>query len=114
MPAYIYLVKQITIIGINEKLVIPISNILYCEADCNYTYICLASGEKHTVSLWLKAVERLIEHQYFCRIHKSFLVNTRYVSVLPSTKNKQITLTNGEVLLVSRRNKDELISICGQ
>lgn len=50
-----------------------INQIIYCEADENYTKIYTAQGEMILVSKTLKYVEDLLPPTYFFRIHKSFV-----------------------------------------
>ena len=58
--------------------VLKISEILYCQADDNYTKIFLNQGQK-LVSKTLKYFEDSLKDQGFVRIHKSYLVNVNSV-----------------------------------
>lgn len=70
-----------------SKLVIPIANgyslenkdlIIYCEGMGNYTKIYLTTGKELTMAKTLKAIELLLG-DHFCRIHKSYLVNSSHI-----------------------------------
>ncbi|MBL4624994.1 MAG: LytTR family transcriptional regulator [Flavobacteriales bacterium] len=50
-------------------------NIIYCEADSNYTHIHLKNSRKITVTKTLKVYEELLSPSKFHRIHQSYLVN---------------------------------------
>jgi two-component system LytT family response regulator len=62
---------------------VPIEDILHCEADSNYTHVVLKRGKKVLVSRTLKEIEELLDGHAFLRIHHSYLVNlneiVRYV-----------------------------------
>src|SRR5208337_3553132 len=71
-------------VDINQKVAFPIqsgykmeklNDIMYCEGDGNYIKIHTCDGRSIMVSRTLKDVEELLSSQYFCRIHKSYLVN---------------------------------------
>lgn len=76
--------------------VIPIQDIIYCKADDNYTHIILPHGEK-LVSKTLKHFDDLLNEKGFCRIHKSYLINTTQVTAYRKGKGGSVLL--GEVEL---------------
>lgn len=105
---------------INSKVALPtlsgfkmekISQIMYCEADENYTKIINTQGEMILVSKTLKLVEDLLPPTYFFRIHKSFLVNLNYIKEYNRTEGHKIILENGKELDVATRRIDEFVSI---
>ncbi len=51
-----------------------VNNIVFCEADTNYTKIYLTTGKRFLVSKTLKIVENLLPKEVFFRIHKSYLI----------------------------------------
>ncbi len=55
-------------------------DILYAEADGNYTTLHLTHQEKTLVSMQLGRVESLLPASLFIRINRSALVNRRYIS----------------------------------
>ncbi|MEY3323157.1 MAG: hypothetical protein RLZZ417_2740 [Bacteroidota bacterium] len=102
---------------LNTKLPVPISsgyslenkeNILYCEGMVNYTRIYLASGKVIVLAKTLKSMALLLGDR-FCRIHKSYLVNTDYIVKYSRSEGFKITLVNNTVLEVSHRNNDKLL-----
>jgi DNA-binding LytR/AlgR family response regulator len=56
------------------------ADILYCEADGNYSYIWLTSGKKETSTLNLGSIMKLLDSGAFLRISRSYLVNMHYLS----------------------------------
>ncbi len=105
---------------INTKVALPtlkgyvmekINNIMYCEADENYTKIFTANGEETLVSRTLKSVEDLLPAEYFFRIHKSYLVNMNYIKSYDKSEGHKIMLENGIELEVATRRTDEFVRL---
>ncbi len=105
---------------INTKVALPtlkgyvmekINNIMYCEADENYTKIFTANGEETLVSRTLKSVEELLPAEYFFRIHKSYLVNMNYIKSYDKSEGHKIMLENGIELEVATRRTDEFVRL---
>jgi len=84
-----------------------INNIIYCEADDNYTRIHTAQGTEILVSKTLKFVEELLPAEYFFRIHKTYLVNLNYISSYDRSEGHKIILENGKELEVATRRINE-------
>ncbi len=65
--------------------------VVYCEADGNYTHILLANGNSELTTQNLGAVELLLEGQDFFRAGRSYLLNLRFLSRV-DRKNNSCTL----------------------
>jgi two-component system LytT family response regulator len=52
--------------------------ILYIEADRNYSYVHLISGKKEIVSMQLGQIEKAIPATHFFRINRSVIINLQY------------------------------------
>lgn len=89
--------------------VINVSDILYCQADDNYTEVFL-EHKKILVSKTLKFVEESLSAYPFARIHKSYLVNVHQVVRYKKGKGGSVVLANGKELSVSASRKRELLS----
>ena len=96
-------VEKITIPGRSGFDVIDTSNIVFVEADSNYSIFHLKQGEKLVTAKPLKDIEELLNGKEFIRIHKSVLVNFRYIKSYSNKNGWQIFLSDGTVLPVSRR-----------
>lgn len=89
--------------------VLNVSDILYCQADDNYTHIFL-ENKKILVSKTLKYFEDALSDFAFARIHKSYLVNVNEVVRYRKGKGGSVVVSNGKELLVSATRKKELLS----
>jgi DNA-binding LytR/AlgR family response regulator len=62
-----------------EKMVkIMLADILYMEADRNYSHI-FTSAREYVLSIPLKTIEEKMSMQWFMRIHRSYLINISHV-----------------------------------
>ena len=86
--------------------VIDPSEIFFCKADGSYTRILLEGVEKVVVSRSLKEVSKDLPETRFFRCHHSCIVNLEKVK---SYNKKELKLTNGMTLPVSRRRYNDLV-----
>ena len=89
--------------------VVDVAEIMYCEAEDNYTHIYLEK-RKLLVSKTLKYVEDALAGYPFARIHKSYLVNVNEVVRYKKGKGGSVVLSNGKELSVSASRKQEFLS----
>lgn len=82
------------------------SDLLYCEADGNYTRIHVLNEKPILLSKTLKKIEELLSRYGFLRVHQSFLVNPKHIKSLHKTT---LLLSTGNEIKVSRRKKTELL-----
>lgn len=84
-------------------LVIPTEDILYLSASSPYVEIHIP-GKKHLQTGTLKALLPTLDPNKFVQIHKSTIVNLRYVQSMHSRLNGDydIVLSNGTELRLSR------------
>lgn len=100
---------KITIPLQNGFEVLQIEDILYCQADDNYTRIFL-QDKKKLVSKTLKYFETLLAESGFARVHKSYLVNINAITEYRKGKGGSVVLQNGKEIMVSPARKKELLS----
>lgn len=91
----------------DEIYKLHVKDLLYCEADGNYTKVHLLDQERTIMlSKTLKVIEEQLSHFGFLRVHQSFLVNTDHIVSL--SKN-DVILSNHNRVKVSRRKKTEVL-----
>jgi two-component system, LytTR family, response regulator len=83
------------------------NQVIFLQADRNYTQIYLADGGKMTVAICLKKLEkRFATCQDFFRTHKSFLINLKYIHNYDMKSSEVfVEMKNGYRIEVSRRKK---------
>lgn len=79
------------------------TEIMYLEANGSYTNVILQNGTKMIVSRRLKEFCKLLDRNLFERIHRSHIINLKYLKAYARTDGGTVTLINGKQLLISRR-----------
>ena len=92
---------------------VELKNILYCEADDNYTRFFLANGQKHLVSKTLRDIQEILEERNFLRISRQHLINLDHIAKFMKGEGSYVIMTNGTSLNVSRTQNDKLIERFG-
>ncbi|MDW3192629.1 MAG: LytTR family DNA-binding domain-containing protein [Cytophagales bacterium] len=100
------------------KVVLPIINgfevveaeeIVFCQAEENFTRFYLESGREVLICRTLKYYQEVLEPLDFLRIHKSYLINLHHVRKYRKGRGGDVTMANGMELPVSPAQKDELM-----
>lgn len=84
------------------------NEVIYCEADGNYTSIYLQNEKPILLSKTLKKIEDLLSPFGFMRVHQSFLINPSHIK---SLQKNTVKLSNDAKVKVSRRKKPELMKL---
>lgn len=90
-------------------LFVKIADIIRCESDNTYTTFFIQDQRKILVSKTLKQVEEMLEDYGFFRVHNSHLINTSYLIEYLKGEGGQVKLSDGSVVDVSRRRKEEFL-----
>ena len=89
--------------------VIEIQQIIYIEADSNYSNFYLTNKHMICASKPVHEYATLLEDCNFIRIHKSFVINLDHVTNYLRGEGGSVILTGGKEVEVSRRKKDVLM-----
>ena len=85
----------------DELLRMRISNILYLEADRNYTKLLLTEGIQFTLAINIGKIERMLDTQasdsgsQLVRVGKSYIINKNYILQINLPKQKLLLLVPG-------------------
>lgn len=116
--AKILLENMATVHSQNRKLVLPLmegfdvvkmSEILYCEAEDNFTRFHFLDGRKTLICRSLKFYETALEAFGFCRVHRSHIINLEFVTRYIKGKGGSVILEGGKEMMVSNNKKGELL-----
>jgi len=89
---------------------IPVEQVLRCEADDNYSYLFLKNKNKITACRTLKELEeQLQDFPFFIRVHHSYIVNLNEVTKYVRGEGGYLVMTDGSTVNVSRSRKDSLM-----
>jgi two-component system LytT family response regulator len=86
---------------------VKVRDILYCQAESNYTCFYLLNKSKILVSYTLKHYEELLSESNFFRIHHAYLINLDYVKEFIRKDGGYVTMINGVKLEVAKRRRED-------
>ena len=89
---------------------IPADQILYCDANDNYTHFLLKNKNKIIACRTLKEIEeQLIDFPFFVRVHNSYMVNLNEVTKYVRGEGGHLIMSDGSSVSVSRSRKETLL-----
>ena len=104
--------KQTIILSTSEGYeFVPVSDIIYCQADGSYTRFHLNHKRELLVSKHLKEYEKLLSDHNFYRIHQSYLINMAEVGKLMRTDGGYLIMRNGDEIGLSPKKKEEFMAL---
>ncbi|MFT3701094.1 MAG: LytTR family DNA-binding domain-containing protein [Agriterribacter sp.] len=90
---------------------IPTNDIIYCEAESNYTTVVLAGGKKVVVSKVLKEIDEALNGPDFYRVHSSFLINLNHIKKFVRVDGGYIIMDNDATINISRSRRQEFMEM---
>lgn len=88
---------------------INLDEISYLQADSNYTILHRTNLQKMVVSKTLREFEDILQDKGFMRVHKSNIVNLRYVRAFSTGEGGTIRMADGGEVAISRRMQEEFL-----
>jgi len=88
---------------------VPIQDMVRCEAKGPYTEISFTNRDKVMVCKSLQLYENMLARFGFYRIHKSHLVNLRYIKEYIKGRGGNVVMTDGATITVALRKKDDFM-----
>ncbi len=77
-----------------------LESIIYCAAEGSYTRVFLNNKRSVFSSKNLAWFERNLRSEYFVRLHRSYIINLRFISKVFKNEGK-VALQNGEKIPMS-------------
>ena len=94
--------------------VIDIKDIIHCDADGSYTHFYLNTNEKLTVSKNLKEYETMLQDHGFMRVHKSHLINCKYIKRFEEKDGGMIIMFNNSRVPLATRKREYFFDMLKQ
>jgi two-component system LytT family response regulator len=102
-----YKIKKIVIPLSEGSLFVELNDIVFLKAEGSYANVFFKDGNKVIVSKNLKDYEdQLTMEEGFFRTHRSFLINTNYITQV-SSDGSEATMINQSIINISRDRKQE-------
>lgn len=83
-----------------------VNEIIYLEAEGNYTNLIMDGKKNYVVTKSIKSFENEFSEDKFLRTHRSFIVNTKYIRLYDANGNMLIMANGDKVPLARRRYRD--------
>jgi two-component system LytT family response regulator len=100
------------VLSTSDKVsVVKISEIVRCESSNYYTFFYFIDRKRILVSRTLKDNEELLSEYNFLRIHKSHLINLKYVTTFSRNERGFVLMADGSEVPVSRRKREKVLEI---
>jgi len=96
----------------NGYLFIHPDEIIYCQADVEYTRIFTSTG-KHLISKNLKHFESVLNKKRFVRSHKSYIVNIDHIKLYVRSEGGHIIMSDEKLIPVGRSRKTVFSQLLG-
>jgi two-component system, LytTR family, response regulator len=104
-------ITKITVAGQFGFQLINVADIMYMEADSNYTIMHLSSLNKIVATRTMGDFERIINSSEFFRIHKSIIINMNFLKGYYNYQGDFAELTDGTRLSIARRKMNEFLEV---
>lgn len=88
---------------------VNVADIMYLEADSNYTILHLSGLDKIVATRTMGDFEKMLNTPEFFRIHKSTIINMNFLKAYSSYQGDFAELTDGTRLSISRRKVSEFM-----
>lgn len=89
---------------------IPADQLIYLEANDNYTHLFLKNKTKIIACRTLKEMEeQLLDFAFFVRVHHSYIVNLNEVTRYVRGEGGYLVMSDGSTVSVSRSRKESLL-----
>ena len=98
--------NTVTKITVNEQFgfrMVKVSDLMYLQADSNYSILHLSGLNKIVSTRSLCEFEKILEPPSFFRIHKSTIINMNFLQGYSSYEGNFAELNDGTKLSISRR-----------
>jgi len=102
-------VQKIAVPQLGSIRFIALDEIISLQADSNYTIIHLKDMQKLVISKTLKDFGDLLDENQFARIHKSYIVNLRYINEYSTMDGGMVKMCDGSQWSISRRQLDSFL-----
>jgi two-component system LytT family response regulator len=104
-------VQRIALTTGDGMIFVPTTDILYCEAESNYTAVVLEGGKKIVVSKVLKEIDEALAGPDFFRVHNSFLININRIKKFVRGDGGYVVMEDGASVSISRSRRQEFMEL---
>ena len=103
--------QRIALTTNDGMIFVPTTDIIYCEAESNYTKVVLSGGKKIVVSKVLKDIDEALSGPDFCRVHSSFLINVNRIKKYVRGDGGYLIMDDDANISISRNRRQEFMDL---
>lgn len=92
-------------------LFVHTAEIIYCEAESNYTTVVLQGGKKVVVSKVLKDIDEALSGPDFCRVHSSYLININHIKKYVRGDGGYLVMDDDTTISISRNRRQDFMEL---
>ena len=92
---------------------LPISEVIYCESDSNYTKVIATQNRSFLLTRTLREVQEVLEERNFLRVHRQYVINLDHIKLFMKGEGAYLVMTNDVSIPVARNQKEKLIQRFG-
>jgi two-component system, LytTR family, response regulator len=102
-------VQRIALTTNDGMIFVATQDILYCEAESNYTTVVLKDAKKIMVSKVLKDIDETLSSSDFFRVHNSYLINLNRIKKFVRGEGGYVIMDDGTSISISRSRRQEFM-----
>lgn len=106
--------RCITISGQQGFEIVPVNDIVFIEADGNYSIVYLTNLQKIVATRQMGEFEELLSGNGFFRIHKSAIINLQHLRSYDSREGHVARMTDGSSVAISGRRLSDFMKAVDQ
>ena len=92
---------------------VELKDIVYCEAESNYSKVFLASGKNYLLSRTLRDVQQVLEERNFLRVHRRYLVNLDHIKMYHKGETAYLVMHGDINIPIAKNQKERLVQKFG-
>lgn len=92
---------------------LPISEVIYCESDSNYTKVVATQNRSYLLTRTLREVQEVLEERNFLRVHRQYVINLDHIKLFMKGEGAYLVMTNEVSIPVARNQKEKLVQRFG-
>jgi two-component system, LytTR family, response regulator len=87
------------------------ADIMYCQAESNYTHVVLTNKNKILVAKTLKDIDETLSGKDFFRVHNSFLININQIKKFVRGDGGYILMNDDTQITIARSKREEFFEM---
>ena len=92
---------------------VELKDLVYCEAEGNYTKLVLANGKTYLLSKTLGEAQEVLEERNFLRVHRQYLINLDHIKSYHKGEAAYLVMQGDINIPVAKNQKERLVQKFG-